>query len=399
MTMAPHLHYDPTSPSVQADPYPYYARLRAHDPVQWNERLQVWVISRHPDVMGMLRDPRWSSNYLNSVLNSEDLAELRVKQSAWHVLLFMDAPEHTEMRRAVAKSFDAPMVGDLGTYARNLAIELLDSFRGRDEIDLMGEFAVPLLLRVIARLLGVPDNDLAIIAESAHELSGLVDWTPSAEALNRAGNRGAALTPYLFGLIEQKRRAPGKDLVSALVQQAKQRRIRYLDVVSTAVLMVAAGHVTSTHMIGNGMLALLRDRQAFEACKSGRYPTSQIVEELLRFDAPVQATPRTALANFELGGRNIRRGDMALGLIGSANRDSSAFIEPDRLDPGRHTGIAASFGGGPHFCVGAPIARVVGAVALEELWRRYPQIQLSQQELKWKPTITQRGLTTLRVAL
>ena len=398
-TMVSHLHYDPTSPLVQADPYPYYASLRAHDPVQWNGRLQVWVVSRHPDVVGMLRDPRWSSNYLNSLLDGDDLEQLSMSRPSWRILLFMDAPEHTQLRRVVAMSFDALMIADLGAYARAVAIELLNSFRGRDEIDLISEFATPLPLRVLARLLGVPDNDLAIITESAHELSGLVDWTPSAEALDRAGDRGAALTPYLLHLVEQKRREPGDDLVSALVQQAKQRKIRYLDVVSTAILMLAAGHVTSTHMLGNGVLALLRDRQALETCQSGRHPSLQIVDELLRFDGPVQVTPRTALADIELGGQTIRRGDMALGLLGSANRDSSVFVDPDRVDPGRRTGLAASFGSGPHFCVGASLARVTGAVALEELLGRYARLGLPQQRLQWKPTTTQRGLTALRVTL
>jgi cytochrome P450 len=291
------------------------------------------------------------------------------------------------------------MAAGLGVHAKALAVHLLESFRGRDEIDLISDFAAPLSLGVLARVLGVPVSGLGLITERVHELSSLVDWSPSAQALDGVRARGSALTPYLLELVARKRREPGNDLISALVQEARQRRIRYVDVVSTAVLMLAAGHGTTTHMLGNGVLALLRDRHAFRACQSGRYGPLQVIDELLRFDGPVQVTPRTALADTKLGGRTIRRGDMALGLLGSANRDASVFVDPDRLDLGRHTGPAASFGGGPHFCVGAPLARATGAVALEELLSRYPQLGLPRQELKWKPTITQRGLLELRVAL
>lgn len=397
MTTVTHLEYDPLSPSMQADPYPCYASLRQHNPIHWNERVQAWVVARHADILGLLRDPRWSSNYFNT--DPAIGQKQAVGQQPWHVLLFMDAPEHTRLRRVVTKGFSPQRIESLGVYASGVVTQLLDSFQSRDEIDLISEFAAPLSLKVLARLLGVPDNDVPIIAQSAHALSSIIDWAPSAQPLTDVQECVSEFTPYLLHLVEQKRREPGDDLMSVLIQRAKERKIRYLDVVSTAILILAAGHVTSTHMLGNGVLALLRARPALKACQSGRYSSLRIVDELLRFDGPVQATPRTALADMEFGGHAIRRGDLALALLGSANRDSAVFVEPDKIDPGRRSGFAVSFGGGPHFCIGAELGRTTGAIALENLLRRYPRLQLPAQDLSWNPTITQHGLTALRIAL
>ena len=397
MDAVPDLNYDPTSPLVQANPYPCYASLRAYDPVQWNEHVQAWVVSRYSDVVGMLRDPRWSSNF--QILDPASVEKLNAFQQSGRVMLFMDAPEHAHLRRMVAKRFDAQKIAELTSYAQALVIQFLDSFAGRDEIDLISEFSAPLSLRVLARLLGVPDKDLAIIAESADTLSGLVDWAPNVETLESVRNSGAALIPYLLTLVEQKRREPGDDLVSALVQQAKERKIRYADVVSTAILMLAAGHVTSTHILGNGVLALLQNGRSLEAGRSGRYQMGRIVDELLRFDGPVQASPRTALVDMELGGQAIRRGDKALALLGSANRDNSVFAEPDSIILDRRNALSVGFGSGPHFCIGAELARATVSVALGNLLGRYPELRLPEQALKWKSTITQRGLTALRIAL
>lgn len=398
MGTTPSIDYDPTSPHVQADPYPYYARLREHAPLQWNEHIHAWVVSRHPDVVEMLRDSRWSSNYIG---RGVDLA-LRKKldiQRLGQVLLFMDAPDHTKLRRAVSKGFESTRLAQLAVYTRATATQMLDDFRGRDEVDLISEFAAPLSLRVLARLLGVPDSDLSVIEDSAHDLSRLVDWTPSVEALDGVRKRAAILAPYLRNLIEHKRREPGDDLISTLIEQIRQHKMRYVDIISTTILLLAAGHVTSTHMIGNGVLALLKDPKALEECRSERYPMVRVVEELLRYDSPVQATPRSALEDIELHGQVIRRGEIGLALLGSANRDPSAFVEPDRIDPGRRNVFALSFGSGPHFCIGAELGRATGAIALEFLLGRYPNLRLADQVLKWTPTVTQHGLTALRVAL
>jgi hypothetical protein len=389
--------YDPTSPAVQADPYPYYASLRVHAPVQWHAGLNVWIFSRHDDVFSMLRDSRWSSNYLNSIPadgSERDAAE----RQPWHVLLFMDSKEHHQLRRVIANVLDARLIGSLAAQSRLVATELLDRVRGRPTFDLINEFSAPVSLRILTRLLGVADSDLPVIAEKAGVLSRLLDWSPSPAPLKRAADAGLALIPFFARVVQEKRSHPGDDLISALVDEAKRRRLRYSDIVSTAILLLAAGHVTSTHMVGNGVLALLRAPAILDAWKSGRYQTAQVLDELLRFDAPVQVTPRTALVDLAVGGRNIRRGQMALGLHGSANRDGSVFPDPDTLDPGRRTRNALSFGAGAHFCVGAVLARATGAAMFDTLIERCPNLRLADEPLQWMPTVTQRGLAILNVS-
>ena len=391
-----HLDYDPTSPAVQADPYPYYASLRAHAPVLWHEGLNVWVFSRHADVSSMLRGASWSSNYLNTI-PADGPEPAAADRHPWHVLLFMDSKEHVQLRRVIANVLDARLVASLAAQARLAATELLVGLRARPRFDLINEFSAPLSLRVLTRLLGVADADLPLIAAKAGELSRLLDWSPSPAPLGRAAEAGLSLVSFFARVVEEKRRHPGDDLISALVDEAKQRRIRYRDIVSTAILLLAAGHVTSTHMVGNGVLALLRQPAVFDAWKSGRYQTAQVLEELLRFDAPVQVTPRTALADMTVGGQTIRRGQMALGLHGSANRDSRVFPDPDTLDPGRRSGHSLSFGAGAHFCVGAVLARATGAVTLDALIECCPHLRLADEPLQWMPTVTQRGLAVMNV--
>jgi cytochrome P450 len=206
-----------------------------------------------------------------------------------------------------------------------------------------------------------------------------------------------ALIPFFARVVQEKRRQPGDDLISALVHEAKQRRLRYSDIVSTAILLLAAGHVTSTHMVGNGVLGLLRTPAVLAAWKGGRYQTAQVLGELLRFDAPVQVTPRTAVADMVVGGRDNRRGQMALGLHGSANRDDRVFPDADTLDPGRRPGHALSFGAGAHFCVGALLARATGAATFATLFECRPNLRLADEPLQWMPTTTQRGLAVLNV--
>ncbi len=398
-----HLDYDPTLPAVQADPYPYYASLRAEAPVLWHERLHVWVLSRHADVLGLLRDARWSSNYLNTVPDADAGATPGATPGAkprqpWQVLLFMDSSEHSQLRRVITRMLDERLIASLAAHARTVAIDLLDRVRDQDRFDLINDFSAPLSLRVLTRLLGVADEDLPLIAEKAGELSRLLDWSPSPTPLSRAADAGTSLIPFFLRVVEHKRRHPGDDLISALVDEARQRKLRYSDIVSTAILLLAAGHVTSTHMVGNGALALLRTPPLLDAWKAGRYQTAQVLEELLRFDPPVQTTPRTALTDMVVGGQEICRGQMALGLHGSANRDSSVFADADTLDPGRRAGRSLSFGAGPHFCIGAALARATGAMTFDTLIERCPNLHLVDEPLRWMPTVTQRGLVTLSVA-
>lgn len=386
--------YDPTHPSVLADPYPLYCRLREEQPVHWEDRLGVWVVSRHADVSEMLRDPRWSSDYLNSVLDDGQRRTMR-EQSVGRVLLFLDGEEHAELRRLWAKSLGQRLLRDVETDARKISRMLLDQIGDRPTFDLIGEFAGPLALRVLSRLIGVPAGDVDRFADSAHELARMVDWNPVPDIIAGANDRALALAPYFVDLIRRKRIGRGNDLLTAWIERAKSKELRYADIVASCLLLLAAGQMTFTHMIGNGILALLHDADAFRAFRRQERPTVRMVDELLRYDAPVQVTPRTALEDMQIRGVPVRRGDLALALLGSANRDPAAFPDPDRIDFDRDLSASLSFGAGPHFCFGSRVARLAGAAAFEEVFDRFDNLAPFGESPRWQSTITQRGLERL----
>jgi cytochrome P450 len=393
MTLLPdYFEYPFAAGASQDHPYPGYAALRTHDPVHWSERLQAWLVSRHADVLRILCDPRWSSNYLNSGVE----AGLAPRSASPRVLLFMDGPEHLRLRRIVSHHVNA-LLPVIRAEAETSVSLLLDGFRECSDIEFASEFAAPLSTRILGTLLGVPHSDLTLVASTARKISPLIDWTRDVTALGQAQYEIAQFTPYLLNLLRHKRRRPGLDLISSLAGQARGRAIGYSDVIFVAILIMAAGHLTSVHMLSYGLLALLRQPHVIESLASAAYAPSHVVEEVLRFDAPVQATPRTALVDLDLAGTRIRRGETALALLGSANRDGSVVPNPDLVDPARQLRGTMSFGAGPHYCLGAGVARTIGEVAFGRLLTRYPRLRLAEQSLKWRPTLTQHGLTALRV--
>ena len=391
--------YDPRAPLVQANPYPYYSYLRTHKPILWHEELEVWIISRHQDVSKMLRSAKLGSNYLISSRNNNGEQNLQVNGELWRVLLFMDGEEHRQIRKAVARSLDAKLMANLKRYIVSTTSKIFDGFKGRAEIEIIDELAAPLPLHVLCHLLGIPKSGLTIIKEHAEAFAKLVDWSPSFESVNNASDEATALTPYLVNLLRYKRRNPQTDLISNLIQQVKYGDINYSDIISTILLILAAGQKTTTHMIGNGLFALLQNRNIFKKCQSGVYSTPCIVDELLRFDSPVQVTPRTTLFDLEIRGQTIPQGDIVLILLGSANRDEEVFENPDTLNPGRTTANMVSFGGGTHFCLGAILAKVIGITVFDAVFDCFPNAKLATQNVEWQPTITQRGLLSLRVIL
>jgi hypothetical protein len=402
MADLPPPQYVPSDPSTRRDPYPVYAALRERAPVSWSESLGAWVIARHADVSHMLRDPNWSSNYFNTVLDEDERSRMESDQGQGSILLFMDGTRHAKMRRAMARSVDTSMTARLAEYATACTAELvleLAETRTDDHVDLIERYAVRLPLRMLARLIGIPDADVPALAADAVGLANMVDWNPSPDAIDSASIVANALQPYFFELMKQKRRRPANDLMSRLVGEAVERNIRYPDIVSICLLIVAAGQMTSTHMIGNGALALLRDERARRSFLTRTANTREVVEELLRFDNPVQLTPRAALCDIECGGVRIRRGDLALGLIGSANRDPEVFPSPDTLDFARRKSESLSLGAGPHYCFGMQIAKIMGTAAFETLFFAFPEMRLFSETLEWRPTLTQRGLSSLPVRL
>jgi pimeloyl-[acyl-carrier protein] synthase len=388
----PHDH--PLLVQFREDPYPLYRYLHAAAPVQWNDVLGAWTLARYADVVASLTDARFSAD--------------RTFQGAAHALdgyelaksmLVSDPPDHTRMRALVSKAFTPRMIEQLRPRIISIVRELLDRIAERGErFDVIADLAYPLPVVVIAELLGVPPADRAIFEEWSSLLAASLDPLVSADLMDRVTQARDGLHTYLRGIIAERRRAPRSDLISALV--AVEERGDVLsepELVVMCTLLLIAGHETTVNLIGNGTLALLQHPDALVALKGSPGLIGTAIEELLRFDSPVQMTGRIATVPLELGGQAIAAGDFVLPLLGAANRDPAQFAEPDSLDLARTPNPHVAFGRGIHFCLGAPLARAEGQIAIGALIQRFPHLEPAGPPIR-RDQITLRGLKSLLVA-
>ena len=398
------LVFNPLDPSFRIDPYPFYARLREQDPVH-QTALGSWVISRYADCVALLKDPRVSSD-----LRNEELYRRAVEQGLidpdQEVLqrtppfLVRDPPDHTRLRGLVSKAFTPNVIEGLRPHVQELVDRLIDRAAAAGEMELIEEFAYPLPVTVICELLGVPPQDHETFKEWSRELSKGLDpgryaQPDTVERRRRAGN---AFAGYFGDLIAQRRKTPREDLLSALIAAEEQGdRLTPEELISTCIFLVSAGHETTVNLIGNGTLALLRHPDQLRRLRDDPSLTRSAVEELLRYDAPVHMAIRVAIADIEVGGRTIGRGQQIAILLGSANRDPAQFPEPDRLDIARRDNHHVAFGFGIHFCLGAPLARVEGEIAFAALVRRLQGIELCTQAPEYRENIVLRGPRALPV--
>jgi pimeloyl-[acyl-carrier protein] synthase len=265
-------------------------------------------------------------------------------------------------------------------------------------MELMSELAAPLPVTVIAELLGFPPEDFAKIKKWSDDMAEALGLNPSAEAQARAGAARDELRVYFDQVIEQVQRKPGENLLSALLAPDVEVLNRE-ELFTNSVLLLAAGHETTTHLIGNGILALLRHPEQLALLRSHPDLLDSAIEEILRFDPPVQWTSRVAGEDMTVGGRTIPRGDILLGSVGAANRDPAHFVDPDRLDITRQENRHLSFGNGPHFCLGAALARMEAGIAIGAMVTRFPKLALTTKKLRWQKGLTFRGVRELRLKL
>jgi hypothetical protein len=316
------------------------------------------------------------------------------------MMLFVDPPDHTRLRTLVNKGFTPRRVQELRPRIEALVTELVDAAAADGRMDLMADLAVPLPIIVIAELLGVPVEDRERLKVWSDHAAMLLDGTLRDEHLAVAVPSFLELIDYLKDIVEARRKDPQDDLISALVaaQDAEDALDDY-EVLGTCALILGAGHETTTNLIGNGMLALLRDRAAFE--RLGREPglVPSAVEELLRYDSPVQVTSRMPFEDVEIHGVRIPAGGEVNTLLGSANRDPAQFPDPDRLVLDRADNRHLSFGHGAHFCLGAPLARLEGEIAIRDLVRRFPKLSLEVDDPQRRPGFVLRGCTGLPVSV
>ena len=381
----------PLAPDFIADPYPAYRQLRDRDPVHRGILTRQIVVSRFADVDRILRDHRNYSNDLQST--SSSYGSLGTRKKLKPSMLALDPPDHTRLRRLVNRAFTPRSVAKMEEYIRATAHALLDAVDGSDEFDLMTAFAVPLPTIVIARMIGVPERDLDRFKVWSDQLARALEPLLSKEEQEEVVRTDRKLAEYFTGVIEERRRQPRDDLVSRLVEAEDEGdKLTAGETIVMLRLLLVAGNETTTNLIGNGVRALLRNPGQLALLRERPELVPAAVEELLRYDSPVQLDMRIARGDLEIGGRKVRKGSMIALLIGSANHDPERFEHPGRLDITRSDKGNISFGRGIHHCLGAPLARLEGRIALEVLLERFGTMGFGARQPKHRPSVVLRGL-------
>jgi pimeloyl-[acyl-carrier protein] synthase len=386
------VQFNPLLPEVIEDPYPLYHRLRAEDPVHQSPA-GMWVLSRYDDVAVALRDPRFGRR------GFQELISARFGQAGFGPsMLLQDPPDHTRLRTLVSKAFTPRAVEGLRGQIQQMVDRLLDAVADGGEMDLIADLAYPLPAGVICEMLGVPAGDRDRFRQWSNDIARSFDAIPfpDSEVIARANAAGRAIGAYFQDLVAERRQAPRADLLSALIAvEEAGDRLSTEELFATVILLFLAGHETTANLIGNGMLALLRHPTELRRLLQDPALIDTAVEELLRYDSPVQRVSRITNEDVIIGDRLIPTGSMVLALLGAANRDPAHFAEPDRLDLTRPDNRHVAFGSGIHFCLGAPLARLEGRIAIGSLLRRWPRLALATDQVQWRQTFTLRGLMAL----
>ena len=390
--------FNPMDPEFVADPYPMYRRLRAEDPVH-HSPLGFWVLTRYEDVVAALRDPRLAKEAIAAFV----AAKLGTTATPIPALSMLDRdpPDHTRLRGLVNKAFTPRVVETLRPRIQQVVDGLLARVAGAGRMDLIEDFAYPIPVVVICEMLGVPVEDHERFKSWGLDLARGLDAVllpPGSGVVERSLAARRALAEYFRELIAARRKAPRGDLLSALIAAEEAGdSLSEDELLSTCVLLLIAGHETTVNLIGNGTLALLRHPDQLRRLREDPGVIGTAIEELLRFDGPVQRTARVPSADMTIGGREIGKGEMVMPFIGAADRDPSQFSDPERLDIGRTENRHIAFGWGIHFCLGAPLARVEGQIAINTLVRTLPKLALATDRPEYRQSLTLRGLKTLPV--
>jgi cytochrome P450 len=402
-------------PAVWVDPYPFYHELRSRAPVHWDESAGpgqggAWVLSRHADVMALLRDGRVSAARLNrqvvvELLPAEYQAAARqVFRAMPHQLLFLDPPDHTRLRGLVSKAFTPRLLEGMRPHVAALVEDLLDVVAASGQMEVITQLAYPLPAIVIAELLGVPPEDRDKFIRWSADFGAFLDGSNlTLEQALQALAGVAEFMDYFRRIIATRRTTPREDLLQALLTAREREDVLSEDeLLANLVLLLAAGHGTTTHLIGNGLLALLRHPDQWQRLLHDPSMVTTAIPELLRFDSPVQLTGRRVVQELTVGGQTIAAGEHVTVVLGAANRDPAQFPDPDGLDVGRPENRILSFGFGIHFCLGAPLARLEAEIVLAALLQRFPGLRSAAGTLgalQWERSIVFRGLTALPVEL
>ena len=417
---------------IRANPYPFYEKLRKEDPVHWDEELGLWVLTRYADIDSLYTDERFSrAQGLMRGFDRLSASEKQIAAPVYHsfskTVFYADPPYHTHLRGLMNHAFTPRRVERLRPYIQKIVDELLDNMATMPEKDAIHDLAYPLPVMVIAELLGLPQSDRAQFKKWSDDLFAILGTArhKSTALLEQAANSLDELTDYVRVLSRKRREDPQDDLLTALLAVTEEDEacphphasasphapgelIRDRDaytssaltgeeLVSNINILLSTGHETTTHLIGNGLLALLQHPNESKKLRETPGLLGPAIEEMMRYDNPVQITYRSALEDADIRGKLIRKGDLVNTIIGSANRDSERFSNPDAFNITRSEGRHLGFGIGIHFCIGAPLVRLEAEIVFETILRRFPELCLATDQLEWQEHPIFRGLKSLPI--
>ena len=392
--------YHLLDPGVLANPYPLFHRLRNEDPVHWDPFLHAWVVTRYPDVLEVLhtfsadRTPTPEQLSAMGLAQLGPIAQLMVKQ-----MLFMDAAQHGRLRGLASRAFTPARIEVLRSHIVEIVSKLLDTLEGRDSVDVIAELGEPLPAIITAEMLGVPVEDRHQLKQwSANFAEMLGNFQHNPEHAPVVLRTVEEMTAYFREAVAESRKHPREGLIhSLLTAEIDGDRLSDEEVVANVIITMVGGQETTTNLIGNGVLTLLRYPDQLEKLRRNLSLIPSAVEEMLRFESPSQHTARLAPGDRVLGGKHIQKRQAVIAVMAAANRDPGRFPDPDRFDIAREDNRHLAFGYAAHFCFGAPLARLEGQIAFEALLRRFPSFHLEPQDLVWRTNLGLRGLNSLKI--
>ena len=394
--------YDLQGPDIFADPYPLYYRLRTHYPVHLDSHLGCWVVTSYADVVAGLANRALSSERArrSHTLREEGWEQLLpLFSSIGNLMFFADPPKHTQIRSIINKTFSARMMQKWRPRIQSAVDERLQAVREQGIMDLIHDLALPLPMQVIADMLGVPSSEQPQFKRWSDDLVYFLGNAPDLENCKQLMQSLTDFMDYFRVILQQHRESPKGDLVDALLNAEDQGiTLTEEELLMNCVGFFAGGHETTTNLIGNGILALLRNPQEIRKLQQNPDLCTTAVEELLRYDSPVQFTARMARESTEIGGKKIYKGMSVMLMLGAANRDPARFHEPDRLDITRQDNRHLAFGSNIHYCIGAALARIEGEIAIKSILQNMPKLQLDEEQpLQWQENLSFHGLKALHV--
>ena len=400
------MKFNPLADDFNTNPYPIYDRLRSAQPICHSVIGEDWVLTRYEDVKKILKDRRVSTvNKGKLLLEKEKYLKTRGKniQALAEIgktfLFYIDPPDHNRLRSLVGKVFSPGKIEGMRPQIETIFHECLDTALTKREIDIIGDIAQPLPVRVIGTILGIPPRDIKkSFNQWTRTLSRIIDPLVPLAEYETLNNVALEVQQYFHQLICQREKDPQEDLISHLIAARDERgKLSEEEVLSMCIMLFVTAQDTTVNTIGNGMLALLQHPEQMEKLKQQPEIIETAVEEMLRFDSPVQMATRVANESLEIGGQTIQKGDNIHLCLGSANRDPAEFPNPDRFDILRQKNNHLAFGDGIHLCLGAPLARLEAKIIINSLLQKLPNLKLASNKLEWRKTVATRGLNELLV--